>query len=190
MALKVMRILKNANNYQTTDNLDTDINDSDYMPFYDISTTTKKNSLWSNIKAKLKEYFDTLYAVTSHTHSKSDIRDFPSIPTVNNATLTIQKNGTTVKSFTANASSNVTCNITTPVVNSASFSGTTDAAGDLQLYNGSRQVFIVKVTSPSSGVIGLSPFIYDNRTFCAFINSSNHSIKSKTAVSGTYYYLS
>ena len=34
--------------------------------------------------------------------------------TVNNATLTIQKNGTTIKTFTANASSNVTCNITVP----------------------------------------------------------------------------
>ena len=34
--------------------------------------------------------------------------------TVNNATLTIQKNGTTVKTFTANASSDVTCNITVP----------------------------------------------------------------------------
>lgn len=36
------------------------------------------------------------------------------IPTVNDATLTIQKNGTTVKTFTANASSNVTANITVP----------------------------------------------------------------------------
>jgi hypothetical protein len=34
--------------------------------------------------------------------------------TVNNATLTIQKNGTTVKTFTANASANVTANITVP----------------------------------------------------------------------------
>ena len=69
---------------------------------------------------------------TSHTHVKSEITDFPSlatvatsgsyndlsnkptIPTVNNATLTIQKNGTTVKTFTANASSNVTANITVP----------------------------------------------------------------------------
>ena len=34
--------------------------------------------------------------------------------TVNNATLTIQKNGTTVKTFTANANSDVTCNITVP----------------------------------------------------------------------------
>lgn len=36
------------------------------------------------------------------------------IPTVNNATLTIQKNGTTVNTFSANASSNVTANITVP----------------------------------------------------------------------------
>lgn len=33
------------------------------------------------------------------------------IPTVNNATLTIQQNGTTVNTFTANASSDVTANI-------------------------------------------------------------------------------
>ena len=65
-----------------------------------------------------------------HTHSASDITsglstvatsgsyndlsNKPTIPTVNNATLTIQKNGTTVKTFTANASSDVTCNITVP----------------------------------------------------------------------------
>ena len=72
------------------------------------------------------------YAASSHTHTKSQITDFPTlatvatsgsytdlsnkptIPTVNNAILTIQKNGTTVKTFTANASSNVTCNITVP----------------------------------------------------------------------------
>ena len=35
-------------------------------------------------------------------------------PTVNNGTLTIQKNGTTVSTFTANASGNVTANITVP----------------------------------------------------------------------------
>lgn len=43
-----------------------------------------------------------------------DLRNKPTIPTVNNATLTIQKNGSTVKTFTANASENVTANITVP----------------------------------------------------------------------------
>lgn len=37
-----------------------------------------------------------------------------SLPTVNDATLTIQKNGTTVETFTANSSSNKTANITVP----------------------------------------------------------------------------
>ena len=37
------------------------------------------------------------------------------IPTVNNGTLTIQKNGTKVQTFTANQSSSVTANITVPV---------------------------------------------------------------------------
>ena len=44
----------------------------------------------------------------------NDLTNKPTIPTVNNATLTIQKNGTDVKTFTANASSNVTANITVP----------------------------------------------------------------------------
>lgn len=43
-----------------------------------------------------------------------DLIDKPTIPTVNDATLTIQKNGTNVETFTANASSNVTANITVP----------------------------------------------------------------------------
>lgn len=42
------------------------------------------------------------------------IKNKPTIPTVNNATLTIQKNGSTVQTFTANASSNKTANIVVP----------------------------------------------------------------------------
>ena len=38
------------------------------------------------------------------------------LPTVNNATLTIQNNNTDVATFTANSSTNVTANITTPVI--------------------------------------------------------------------------
>lgn len=44
----------------------------------------------------------------------NDLTNKPTIPTVNNATLTIQKNGATVKTFTANASTDVTANITVP----------------------------------------------------------------------------
>ena len=43
------------------------------------------------------------------------IKNKPNIPTVNDGTLTIQKNGTTIDTFTANSSSNVTVNVTVPV---------------------------------------------------------------------------
>lgn len=55
----------------------------------------------------------------------------PTIPTVNNAELTIQKNGTTIKTFTANTSENVTCNIEVPtkvsdLTNDSNFLTSTD----------------------------------------------------------------
>lgn len=68
---------------------------------------------------------------TSHTHIKSEITDFPTlatvatsgsyndltnkptIPTVNNGTLTITVNGTTVGTFTANQATNEEISITT-----------------------------------------------------------------------------
>lgn len=46
--------------------------------------------------------------------SYNDLTNKPTIPTVNNATLTISKNGSSVGTFTANASSAKTINITVP----------------------------------------------------------------------------
>ncbi|MEE0871565.1 MAG: hypothetical protein U0L52_09400, partial [Bacteroidaceae bacterium] len=54
-------------------------------------------------------------ATVATSGSYNDLSNKPTIPTVNNATLTIQKNGTTVNTFTANASSDVTANITVPI---------------------------------------------------------------------------
>ena len=68
---------------------------------------------FATILGKIKKFFTDLKAV-AFSGSYNDLSDKPTIPTVNNATLTIQKNGTTVKTFTANASSNVTANITVP----------------------------------------------------------------------------
>ena len=53
-------------------------------------------------------------ATVAKTGAYGDLSGRPTIPTVNNATLTIQKNGATVDTFTANASANKTINITVP----------------------------------------------------------------------------
>lgn len=53
-------------------------------------------------------------ATVATSGSYNDLSNKPTIPTVNNATLTIQKNGSNVATFTANASSNVTANVTVP----------------------------------------------------------------------------
>ena len=50
-------------------------------------------------------------ADSSHTHTTSEITDFP---TIGDGTLTIQKNGTSVATFKANATGNATANIEVP----------------------------------------------------------------------------
>lgn len=57
-------------------------------------------------------------ATVATSGSYNDLSNKPTIPAVNNATLTIQKNSTNVATFTANASSNVTANITVPTATS------------------------------------------------------------------------
>ena len=58
-------------------------------------------------------------AEVAFTGDYNSLENRPPIPTVNNATLTIQQNGTNVGTFTANQSTNQTVNITTPTVNDA-----------------------------------------------------------------------
>lgn len=89
--------------------------DASYVHTDNNFTTTLKNKL-TNIAAGAEVNVQSDWSVTD-TASDAFIKNKPTIPTVNNATLTIQKNGTTVKTFSANASSNVTANITVPTNN-------------------------------------------------------------------------
>ena len=73
----------------------------------DVGTTFTANSS-TDVTANLG-----LHAVAT-SGSYNDLSNKPSIPTVNNATLTIQKNGVDLNSFTANASTDVTANILVP----------------------------------------------------------------------------
>lgn len=86
--------------------------DASYVHTDNNYTTTDKNKL-AGIASGAEVNVQSDWNVTD-TSSDAFIKNKPTIPTVNNATLTIQKNGTTVKTFTANASSNVTANITVP----------------------------------------------------------------------------
>lgn len=76
-------------------------------------------------------------------------------PTVNNGTLTIQKNGTNVQTFTANQSSNATANITVPTKVS-------ELTNDSGYTKNTGTVTQVKVGStaynPSSGVVSLPAY--------------------------------
>ena len=64
---------------------------------------------WSDVTGKPN------FATVATSGDYGDLLNTPTIPTVNDATLTIEKNGTSVGTFTANASSNAIINITETV---------------------------------------------------------------------------
>lgn len=76
-------------------------NGSDVQTFSANSTTDKVANI--EVPTKVSELQNDAGYITSSA-----------LPTVNNATLTIQKNGSTVQTFTANSSSNKTANIEVP----------------------------------------------------------------------------
>ena len=87
-----------------------------YVTIYDRSYTSKGinlDGMMTTITALISKLIAKLSTVAL-TGSYNDLRDKPTIPTVNNATLTIQRNGTNVQTFTANQSTNATANIVVP----------------------------------------------------------------------------
>lgn len=111
--------------------------DANYVHTDNNYTTTEKNKL-SGIAAGAEVNVQANWAQTTTT-ADDYIKNKPTIPTVNNGQLTIQKNGTNVATFTANQSGNATANITVPtntneLTNGAGFitsSGTAAKANQL-----------------------------------------------------------
>ena len=99
-------------------NISSFTNDSGYITSSDLSGYATESFVTSQgyiTSSALTPYaLSADLATVATSGSYNDLSNTPTIPTVNNATLTIQKNGTTVKTFTANASTDVTANITVP----------------------------------------------------------------------------
>ena len=66
-----------TNKYDAQDPSENTIDDTDYFPFYDKSASEKRNTTWSNIKSKLKEYFDTIYSTFSGSYN--DLSNKPGV---------------------------------------------------------------------------------------------------------------
>ena len=112
-------------NYPLTSSLSSVAFSGDYDDLSDkptIPTVPTNVSAFTNDAGYITKNVNDLtnYTLTSNLSTVAtsgdydDLTNKPTIPTVNNATLTIQKNGTTIKTFTANASADVTANITVP----------------------------------------------------------------------------
>ena len=83
--------------------------------FTEASTRTNiaSGETLATILGKVKKFFTDLKTV-AFTGSYNDLTDKPTIGTVNDATLTIKKNGTAVDTFTANASVDKDIDISVP----------------------------------------------------------------------------
>ncbi len=97
-------------------------------------------------------------ATVATTGDYDDLTNKPTIPTVNNATLTIQKNSTNVATFTANAASNVTANITVPTTvaelsDSSDYATTTDLATKQNLLSPGNHIDIASNVISATGYV-------------------------------------
>lgn len=93
---------------------------------------------WADLASRIKAKADSSSLATVATSgSYNDLSNKPTIPTVNNATITIQKNSTTVDSFTANQATNKTIDITVPTS-----AADVEALPDTTLYGASMTLSI------------------------------------------------
>ena len=123
---------------------------------YSKATTSDDGLMSKEDKAKL----DGLSDIAS-SGSYNDLEDKPTIPTVNNGTLTIQKNGTNVQTFTANQSENATANITVPtkvseLTNDSGFTSNTGTVTSVKVGTTSYD--------PSNGVVSLPAYPVNTNT--------------------------
>ena len=125
---------------------------------------------------------DTAYpsekAVATALAGKADSAD---IPTVNNATLTIQKNGSNVGTFTANAASPSTINITVPTTTSQ----LTNNSGFITADDLPEDYVLTAATSDKLGGVKSGGDITVATDGTVTVNSATNADKATTATNAT-----
>lgn len=128
------------------------------------------------IIGKIKKYFTDLKdlafiakdgtssSTTKYLRGDGTWQTFPTIPTVGNGTLTIQKNGDTVKTFTANQSGNVEANIIVP---------TTAADVNAVKYDGDLRDSIGQHTPAAATKTYFDNNVLNNKVEAAYNSSGN-----------------
>lgn len=86
----------------------------------DLLVIVSSNNNYKLKGSTVKTYAQSGLAAIATSGSYNDLSNTPTIPTVNNATLTVTQNGTSVGTFTANASTNTTIAITETIQSASS----------------------------------------------------------------------
>lgn len=118
------------------------------------------------VGGNLVQYDSTAQTLKDSGKKISDLALTSQLPTVNNGTLTIQKNGTNVATFGANQSTNTTANITVPIKVSelTNDSGYTTNKGTVTSVS-VKMNNVTKGTVTSSGTIDLGTVLTDESKF-------------------------
>ena len=155
---------------------------------------------WADITGK-----PSSYPPSAHTHTVSQITDFPTIPTVNNGALTIKRNGTSLGTFTANQSGNSNIDISVPTTLDNVSDGSTrklanyiakaggTMTGTLTTRSDNNNGDIIPTTE-GTGSIGLASkryaSVYTNSLKLGKLGNSLGSISMYNTTSGAEVYLS
>ena len=119
-----------------------------------------------------------------------DLTNKPTIPTVNDATLTIQKNGTNIATFTSNSATATTANITVPTDTSDLTNGagyiTGITSGDVTGALGYTPIETITTGSAngSISVDGSNVFVYGLDS-AAYTSSSNYATSAQGSLADT-----
>ena len=172
------------------------VHDASYVHTDNNFTTALKNKL-NGIAAGAEVNVQSDWNITD-TSSDAFIKNKPTIPTVNNGTLTIKRNGTTVKTFSANQGTNVEADISVPtntnqLTNGAGFqtqsqvqSAIADAISEITSFE-----YSIVQTLPATGEKGViylvpnsgsAPNIYDEYVWITSGGSGSFEMIGTTAV--------